>query len=71
VRLTVAVKLLVLGGEWVRRTIASLRWRLLQIAGKVVRHGRQLILRVHGSYFELFRSVREVLALLGAKLSPD
>ncbi len=39
--LTVAVKRLVLGGEWVARTIASLRWRLIQIASKVVRHGRQ------------------------------
>lgn len=64
--LTVAVKRLVLGGEWVRRTIASLRWQLLQIAGKVVRHGRQLILRVRKSHFELFRTVRQRLALLPA-----
>jgi hypothetical protein len=64
--LTVAVKRLVLGGDWVRRTIASLRWRLLQIAGKVVRHGRQLILRVPESHFELFRTVRERLAQLSA-----
>jgi hypothetical protein len=64
--LTVAVKRLVLGGEWVRRTIASLRWRLIQIAGKVVRHGRQLILRVSKSHFELFRTVRQRLALLPA-----
>jgi hypothetical protein len=64
--LTVAVKRLVLGGEWVRRTIASLRWRLIQIAGKVVRHGRQLILRVRKSHFELFRTVRQRLELLPA-----
>ena len=64
--LAVVVKRLVLGGDWVTRTIASLRWRLLQIAGKVVRHGRRLILRVHESHFELFRTVRERLALLPA-----
>ena len=64
--LAVAVKRLVLGGEWVRRTIASLRWRLLQIAGKVVRHGRQLILRVQESHFELFETVRQRLTLLAA-----
>jgi len=64
--LTVAVKRLVLGDEWVRRTIASLRWQLLQIAGKVVRHGRQLILRVRKSHIELFRTVRQRLALLPA-----
>jgi len=64
--LAVAVKRLFLGGDWMRRTIASLRWRLLQIAGKVVRHGRQLILRVPVSHFELFRTVRERLELLPA-----
>jgi len=64
--LTVAVKRLVLGGDWVRRTIASLRWQLLQIAGKVVRHGRQLILRVQKNHFELFRTVRRQLATLSA-----
>jgi len=64
--LTVAVKRLLLGGDWVRRTIASLRWRLIQIAGKVVRHGRQLILRVCKSHFELFRTVRQRFALLPA-----
>jgi len=64
--LTTAVKRLVLGGDWVRRTIASLRWRLIQIAGKVVRHGRQLILRVQESHCELFETVRQQLALLAA-----
>ena len=64
--LTMAVKRLLLGGDWVKRTIASLRWRLLQIAGKVVRHGRKLILRVPESHFELFRSVRAQLTLLAA-----
>ena len=64
--LTAAVKRLVLGGEWVRRTIASLRWQLLQIAGKVVRHGRQFILRVSKSHIELFRAVRQGLATLPA-----
>jgi hypothetical protein len=64
--LTTAVKRLVLGGDWVRRTMASLRWRLIQIAGKVVRHGRKLILRVQESHFELFKAVRQRLALLPA-----
>ena len=64
--LTTAVKRLLLGGDWVRRTIASLRWRLIQIAGKVVRHGRQLILRVQESHFQLIKTVRQRLALLPA-----
>jgi hypothetical protein len=64
--LTLAVKRLLLGGDWVRRTIASLRWRLLETAGKVVRHGRKLILRVPENHFELFKSVRAQLTLLAA-----
>jgi hypothetical protein len=64
--LTAALKRLVLGGDWVRRTMASLRWRLIQIAGKVVRHGRQLILRVQESHFELFMTVRQRLVTLPA-----
>jgi hypothetical protein len=57
--LTVAVERLVLGGDWVKRTIASLRWRLLETAGKVVWHERKLILRVHESHFELFKRASE------------
>ena len=64
--LTTAVKRLLLGGDWVRRTIASLRWRLLATAGKVVRHGRRLIFRVEESHFELFKHVRAQLKLLAA-----
>ena len=64
--LTIAVKRLLLGGDWVQRTIASLRWRLLATAGKVVRHGRKLILRVQESHFELLKRVRAQLTLLAA-----
>jgi len=64
--LTIAVKRLLLGGDWVQRTIASLRWRLLETAGKVVRHGRKLILRVQESHFELLKAVRAQLTLLSA-----
>ncbi len=62
--LTTAVKRLLLGGDWMRRTIASLRWRLLVTAGKVVRHGRKLILRVSESHFELFKRLRAQMTLL-------
>jgi len=64
--LTTAVKRLLLGGDWMRRTIATLRWRLLATAAKVVRHGRKLILRVQESHFELFKSVRAQLTKLAA-----
>ena len=68
--LTTAVKRLVLGGAWVTRTIASLRWQLIQIAGKVVRHGRRLILRVQERHYDLLCSIRQNLAALLAVATP-
>jgi hypothetical protein len=41
-----ALKLFFLDKEWRRHTIGTLRWRLVEIAGKVIRHGRQLILKL-------------------------
>lgn len=64
--LTQAVKLLVLKGGWVTKTIATLRWQFLLIAGKVVKHGRTLFLKVREDYFHLlfdFRmKLRKILA---------
>ena len=68
--LTTAVKRLVLGGAWVTRTIASLRWQLIQIAGKVVRHGRRLILRVQKQHYDLLHNIRQNLAALAAVATP-
>jgi hypothetical protein len=44
--LTEAQKLLFLGSEWKTKTIATIRWQLIQLAGRLVRHGRQVILRL-------------------------
>ena len=41
-----ALKLFFLDKEWRRHTIGTRRWRLVEIAGKVIRHGRQLILKL-------------------------
>jgi hypothetical protein len=38
------VKRIILGSAWVTKTISTLRWQLIFIAGKIVRHGRQLSL---------------------------
>jgi len=56
--LTVVLKWLVLGGDWATKTIATLRWQLVTIAGKVVRHGRALLLRVTRDHHELLAVVR-------------
>lgn len=56
--LTVVLKWLVLGGDWATKTIATLRWLLVTIAGKVVRHGRAVLLRVARHHHELLFGVR-------------
>ena len=68
--LMTAVKRLVLGGDWVTRTTASLRWQLIQIAGKVVRHGRRLILRVQERHYDLRSSIRQKLTAMAAVATP-
>jgi len=43
---TQAQKLLFMDKSWHRRTIATIRWRLVEVAGKMVHHGRQVILKL-------------------------
>ncbi len=43
---TQAQKLLFMDKSWHRRTIGTIRWRLVEVAGKMVHHGRQVILKL-------------------------
>jgi hypothetical protein len=47
--LTQAQKLLFMDPEWKSKTIATLRWQVIDVAGRLVRHGRRLILRIAAS----------------------
>jgi len=47
--LFLALKLFGLPPWWRNSTIATVRWRLYQTAGRVVRHGRQIILKLAAS----------------------
>jgi hypothetical protein len=44
--LTQAQKLMFLPPEWKTKTVATLRWQLIETAGRLIRHGRRLILRL-------------------------
>ncbi|MBI5399096.1 IS1380 family transposase [Candidatus Saganbacteria bacterium] len=57
--LTIAVKRLFLAESWATKTIATLRWQLIFIAGKVIEHGRQLFLKVEDAYFLLLKTIRD------------
>jgi hypothetical protein len=56
--LTVAIKYLCLGAGWLKKTIATLRWELIFIAGKLVNHGRRLLLKVEARGYELLARLR-------------
>jgi hypothetical protein len=58
--LTQAQKLLFLGGEWVKKTVATLRWHLIETAGRLVCHGRCWVLKIAASLekLQLFLQVR-------------
>lgn len=47
--LTQAQKLFFLDPEWKTKTIATLRWQLIATAGRLVAHGRRLVLRLAAS----------------------
>jgi hypothetical protein len=58
--LTLAQKLLFLDPDYSTKTVATLRWQIIQTAGRLVRHGRCLILRLAASWekFQLFLRIR-------------
>jgi hypothetical protein len=47
-----------LPASWRSHQVQTLRWRLYQTAGKVVRHAGSLFLKIHGEVFALFEEVR-------------
>lgn len=47
-----------LSSEWQRHQVRTVRWRLYQTAGRIVRHARQLILKVRDEAVGLFQSIR-------------
>ncbi|MBU6298189.1 MAG: IS1380 family transposase [Alphaproteobacteria bacterium] len=48
-----------LGSGWERSQVQSVRWRLFQTAGKIVRHGRQLVLKISAAMIEVFTAIRQ------------
>lgn len=55
--LFIATKRLFMGGEWIKKQISTIRWRFIQIAGKVVKHGRKLILKLSQITDEMFEFI--------------
>jgi len=53
-QLFIASKLYLFPAGWLKKTVGTVRWQLIQVAGKVIRHARQVVLRLCGIGGELF-----------------
>ena len=61
-----AMKRLALGGQWASKRLKAVRFALITLPGRVVRHARRLIIRLargHPSYELLLRARQRILAL--------
>ena len=48
-----------LGSGWQRSQVQTVRWQLFQTAGKIVRHGRQMFLKISAAMLDMFAAIRE------------
>jgi len=48
-------------GSWVKHTIATFRWKMVQVAGRTVRHAGEMVLKltIDLEKVELFRDIRQ------------
>lgn len=44
--------------EWKKHTIQTIRWKFYQTAGKLIKHARQMILKINQINFNIFEEVR-------------
>ncbi|MDF1537255.1 MAG: transposase, partial [bacterium] len=57
-------ELKVLPEEWRHHQLRTVRWRLYQVAGKVVRHAGQVYLKVRQAYYGLFAMIRRRIRIV-------
>lgn len=62
--LTTVMKNVVLGDGWRRREMKALRLRVIHVAGRIVRHGRRLYVKVSAAAHQLLRSACERIEAL-------
>jgi quinol monooxygenase YgiN len=62
-----AMKRLVLGGNWISKRLKAIRYSFIHLAGRVLEHGRQLVVRLAGGHPSnelLYRARARILELL-------
>jgi hypothetical protein len=53
-----------LGLAWVAKRMKALRFALINLPGRIIRHGRRLIIRIAGETLALLRSARRTIRAL-------
>jgi len=59
----IASKMYLFPTSWLKKTISTIRWQFIQMAGKVVRRSRYLIVRICGTLretYEIYQKAREL-----------
>ena len=59
-----------LGADWQRHKVATVRWRLFHLPGKVVRHAGSWVLKVAAQSVDLFRAIRARSFAQAVTMSP-
>ena len=54
----------VLGGDWAARRMKAMRFHLIALPGRVVRHARRLIVRLSAGALDLIRDARAAILSL-------
>ena len=61
--LFIASKIFLFPKEWLKKTISTVRWQFIQIAGKIIKRSRQVIVRICSTLreiFEIYEKAREI-----------
>jgi hypothetical protein len=62
--LNAMMKGLLLGGDWAARRMKAMRFHLIALPGRVVRHARRLIVRLSAGVLDLIRDLRAAILAL-------
>jgi len=59
--LFIASKMYLFPGKWLRKTIGTIRWQFIQIAGKIISHAKTMILKLCSIPRETFEIYKEAM----------
>jgi len=61
--LFIASKLYLFPGEWIKKTIRTIRWQFIEIAGKIVSHAKTLVLKLCSTLRETYEIYKQAMRI--------